>query len=133
MWLFTKYGFFSVVCAKQKTTTGFDGPMDPGHMMVRARKRAHLVNLQIAATNIPEVRDAPIIAKGGTDYPVRLVIPRYAWDCLAVELAQDVKYDNFKSEVSATSPETDYLDLLHEVWAASRDLHRPRPRPLPGT
>lgn len=36
MWLFTRYGFFSVVCARQG-----DGshvmPVDPDRMMVRAR------------------------------------------------------------------------------------------------
>jgi len=38
MWLFTKHGFFSAVCARQGN--GEHGqPVDPGRIMVRARGR----------------------------------------------------------------------------------------------
>ena len=40
MWLFTKHGFFSAVCARQGS--GKHGqPVDPGRIMVRARVRGH--------------------------------------------------------------------------------------------
>lgn len=45
MWLFTKYGFYSAVCARQG-----DGklgqPVDPNRIMVRARVRRHLETLK---------------------------------------------------------------------------------------
>ena len=41
MWIFTKHGFFSAVCARQGD--GRHGqPVDPDRMMVRARNRGHL-------------------------------------------------------------------------------------------
>jgi hypothetical protein len=40
MWIFTRYGFFSIACARQS-----DGAVDPGTVMVRARRRAHLEKL----------------------------------------------------------------------------------------
>jgi hypothetical protein len=41
MWIFSKYGFFSAVCARQGD--GSHGqPVDPERMMVRARDQGHL-------------------------------------------------------------------------------------------
>jgi hypothetical protein len=45
MWLFTKYGFYSAVCARQGD--GSHGqPVDPNRIMVRARMRQHLEALK---------------------------------------------------------------------------------------
>ena len=45
MWLFTKYGFFSAVCARQGS--GHHGqPVDLNRIMVRARLRTHLEALK---------------------------------------------------------------------------------------
>lgn len=46
MWVFTKHGFFSAVCARQGS--GKHGqPVDPNRIMIRARVRAHLEALQV--------------------------------------------------------------------------------------
>jgi hypothetical protein len=45
MWVFTKHGFFSAVCARQGS--GERGqPVDPNRIMVRARVRGHLEALR---------------------------------------------------------------------------------------
>jgi hypothetical protein len=41
MWLFIRYGFYSIACASHP-----DGSLDPQTVMVRARRTAHLSNLQ---------------------------------------------------------------------------------------
>jgi hypothetical protein len=44
MWIFTRYGFFSAVCAREGD--GAHGrPIDPDRIMVRARLRDHLERL----------------------------------------------------------------------------------------
>jgi hypothetical protein len=37
VWLFTRYGFYSIACASQP-----NGAIDPGTVMIRARRAAHL-------------------------------------------------------------------------------------------
>lgn len=50
MWIFTKYGFYSAVCARQGD--GSSGqPIDPERLMVRARVRAHLDATQTTVTS----------------------------------------------------------------------------------
>ena len=41
MWVFTKYGFFSAVCAR-KGSGKYGQPVDPDRIMIRARLRSHL-------------------------------------------------------------------------------------------
>jgi len=42
MWIFTKYGFFSIACANKPGS----GDIDPNVVMVRSRLKGHLVNLR---------------------------------------------------------------------------------------
>ena len=44
MWLFTKHGFYSAVCARQGEGNRTE-PVDPDRVMVRARVSSHLENL----------------------------------------------------------------------------------------
>ena len=97
MWLFTKHGFFSAVCARQGS--GKHGqPVDPGRIMVRARVRGHLDALR---SRFPELLEGcEILDSGGTDYAYRLFVAKPAWMEVAAELAEETDYDNFKSEVA---------------------------------
>lgn len=64
MWLFTKHGFFSAVCARRGN--GKHGqPVDPSRIMVRARVRGYLKALQ---TRFPDqLGSCEILDSGGTD------------------------------------------------------------------
>ena len=68
MWIFTKYGFYSAVCAHQGD--GRHGrPVDPDRIMVRARVRGHLDALK---ERLPDLLgDCEIKAFAGTDYAFR--------------------------------------------------------------
>lgn len=63
MWLFTQYGFFSVVCARD--LTGKMKGIDPKTFMVRARSRQHLESLQ---SRCAELRGFEIADTKNTDY-----------------------------------------------------------------
>ncbi len=45
MWIFTKHGFYSAVCARQGDG-GHNEPVDPDRIMIRGRIRGHLEALQ---------------------------------------------------------------------------------------
>lgn len=126
MWLFTREGFFSVVCARQGD--GKRGrPIDPKRVMVRARVRAHLEALQARFPELLggcEIREFP-----GADYAWRLFVPKSVWAEVVRRLAEDIDYDNFKAATARRQgPEgTAYVEALHVVWRTMLGLQRQQP------
>jgi hypothetical protein len=129
MWLFTKYGFYSVVSARMSAKP--NAPVDPARVMIRARKREHLDNLIARFTIDPRPGDrtdlldwltVKVVETKATDYPFRLFVPKPVWADAAHDLATEIGYDNFKSEVHATADDPSYLSALHEVWGAGRRM-----------
>lgn len=102
MWIFSRYGFYSVVAA------------GPGKLGVRARDKKHLENLierfakYLAGASIIETKEA--------DYRYRIMVNRKQWAAIARSLAHDVDYRNFKSEVRTKLGACDYESALHRVW-----------------
>ena len=97
MWLFTKHGFFSVVCARQGD--GKHGrPIDTTRLMVRARVRGHLETLRKRWPDHLGLCD--IRTSAGSDYAFRMFVDKHAWSRVISELALETDYDNFKSEVA---------------------------------
>lgn len=124
MWLYTKYGFFSVT----------QDPHNKLRVQVRARARAHLVALRMAVLKSDlsikhggqlvdgDTHDYPIHPTPHNDYAFRIFMPKDEWVVWAFYLAHDIDYTNFKSAVEAREcpdvrkPLSPYTELLHKVW-----------------
>ena len=118
MWLFTKYGFFSVVAAKKPDGKTLSSKLDPTQLMVRARVRQHLVNLQMRFASL---RDLAVLEDEGADYRFRLVVPKADWAMINRELADEIDYGNFKGLCERSDiVDRQYTSALHAVW----DIHR---------
>jgi hypothetical protein len=115
MWVFTRYGFYSIACGSKK-----DGSLDRQSVMLRARCLAHLRNLQkrFSALAVGNILETP-----NHDYRYRLVIPKASWTAIIGELAQEQEWSNFKNEAAKYQGKSGrgYVDALHEVWAV---MHR---------
>jgi hypothetical protein len=123
MWIFTKHGFFSAVCARQGD--GRHGrPIDPDRIMVRARVRSHLEALKKRFPNI--LGECGIRESAGTDYAFRLFVQKSAWMEVLAGLAEETDYDNFKSEVARHQGRAGaaYAHSLHEVWSVMNQLQK---------
>jgi hypothetical protein len=119
MWIFTVEGFFSIVCASRA-----DRSVDPDLLMVRARRREHLRNLQ---RRFQELREFSVIVLPKRDYRCRLIIPKATWIAVSKKLAADLDYSNFKSAVAERSRgEGEYLRALHDVWSRMHCLQNVR-------
>ena len=121
MWIFTKHGFFSAVCARQGN--GKHGqPIDRDRIMVRARIKDHLVALK---NRFPELLgNCEIQESASTDYAIRLFVKKSLWTQVAAGLAEETDYDNFKSEVArhqGTGGQA-YEHSLHDVWSVMNRL-----------
>jgi hypothetical protein len=123
VWLFSKYGFYSAVCARQGD--GEQGrPVDPARIMVRARLRSHL---QALKERFPDLLgDCEVRELAGTDYAYRLFVLKSAWARVLAGLAEETDYDNFKSEVARHQGRDGaaYAQALHEVWAVMYGLQK---------
>ncbi len=123
MWIVCKHGFFSAVCARQGD--GNHGqPIDTNLLMVRARVRGHLEALK---ARFPELLGTcPIREFAGADYAFRVFVAKAVWSQVLTALAEEVDYDNFKSEVSRSqgSAGATYVKALHDVWSVMVKLQR---------
>lgn len=123
MWVFTKYGFFSAVCAR-KGNGKYGQPVDPDRIMIRARLRSHLDAL---LKRFPDLfGESEIQTFTGTDYAFRIFVPKSAWSDVLAALATETDYDNFKSEVARHLGKDGmaYERSLHHVWDVMYGLQR---------
>jgi hypothetical protein len=118
MWLFTRYGFYSIACARQP-----DGALDPHTLMVRGRRVAHLKNLQ---KRFPALASSEIVTLPNRDYRYRLIVSKEVWGTTVLELAQEQEWSNFKNETARYQGggDSDYLHALHEVWSVMHSLQK---------
>ena len=114
MWLFTNFGFFSVV---QKT-----GESD---LTVRTRFEGDLE--QLRKLYLPAL--GPTIQYGGTDYQFRATASHADVAAALAKITQDIHYDNFKDAVDAKQG-VERHDAYYDVWMALDDAAK---RSKPGT
>lgn len=123
MWLFTKYGFYSAVCAR--TENGEYGqPVDTNRIMVRARLTEHLENLKNRFHEL--LGDCEIKEYAGSDYACRIFLPKSVWSKVVEQLASETDYDNFKSEVARYLGKKGegYEHSLLRVWNVMYQLQK---------
>lgn len=123
MWVFTKHGFFSAVCARQGS--GEHGnPVDPNRIMVRARVGAHLEALKKRFPD--QLGPCEIQEFAGSDYAVRIFVAKSVWSQVLAGLAEETDYDNFKSEVARHQGRAGaaYERSLHDVWSVMYRLQK---------
>ena len=112
MWIFTQYGFFSAVCARDE-----QGQPNPEEMMIRARDKEHLERLQ---ERFHQLRAYQIKESPRADYRYRIIVGKPVWAEVSLELVQEIDYDNFKDKVAETYADNDnmmrYEHSLHQVW-----------------
>lgn len=123
MWLFTRYGFFSIACARSA-----NGSLDPHTLMVRGRRKAHLENLQ---SRFKQIAAAEIITLPDCDYRYRLIVPKTVWSTVVAELAEEQTWSNFKNEAGRFQGAAgeDYERALHIVWEVMDKIQKSESRP----
>ncbi len=124
MWIFSRYGFFSAVSARQGD--GAHGqPVDPERIMVRARVRGHLEAL---IEGFPQLVGSAIKTFPATDYAYRIFVSKSVWSQVLAALGGDIDYDNFKSEVARFQGRGGgaYERALHDVWSVMYALQEQR-------
>lgn len=115
MWLFSKLGFYSAVCARKNK--GQSTEIDPDRIMVRARVKKHLTNLK---AHFPDLIGVKIQQDAGTDYRYRIIVSKTIWEHIVAKLAAEIEYGNFKAAVK----DEDYHYYLGRVWSVMLEMQR---------
>lgn len=122
MWLFTRFGFFSVVVDPTiKPERNAHGVTAHYNIAIRARVRKDLLLLLELPTGLraaqPEIVEIP-----NRDYPYRIYASREELQDIMLCLANDLDYSNFKSMIDeAPGQGQDRHDLYMQVWTV---MHR---------
>jgi hypothetical protein len=127
MWIFTRYGFYSVGCADKP-----DGSLDTETVMVRARRVAHLRSLQ---KRFAALADCKILTWPKRDYRYRIIVSKTSWIAVLGELAAEQNWSNFKNEAAKydAASNKDYVRALHDVWSVMNRLQECEDRPHRGS
>ena len=108
MWIFSKYGYFSIVKKKYG-----DQVKD---YQVRARSYTDLEQL-LQHTPILE----RIIHTPNADYHYRITVDADELNDILSTLSHSIEYDNFKGEIGTTKEQKDKLPSYHQIWEV---MHR---------
>jgi hypothetical protein len=120
MWIqLPSIGFVSLACARKAPGPG--QAIDTNKLMLRARKRKHLENLQRAC---PKLAKFEIIESTGTDYRFRIVAPKKAVAASIAALVEALDYSNTKATAELRSAEVgeDFVHALHRTWSVMHEL-----------
>ena len=113
MWLFTKYGFFSIVQDRN----------DSRRVLVRARIRNDLERLLHLLDDKCDGEAPEVVEMPDADYAFRIFLDKAAWAKVAKVLANDIDYGNFKNAVHG---EPDRDQAYMEVWSSLSRLQEDR-------
>lgn len=120
MWIFTKDAVISAV--EFDPTNGYDSeglipPQERTHLMVRARRREHLVNFGFSESKVVESITA--------DYPYRVFISKTTFGEMMQRHAESIDYENYKGEAADNLP----YEMLTQIWASAKVHLDPRETP----
>lgn len=103
MWLFTKYGFYSIVQDEN----------DKSIYKVRARKKTDLQELQ---RNVTEISGGSIQQDNQADYRFRIFINQQQFKAVMNHLSNTLDYSNFKDSIYSNKSQKDKLESYHQIW-----------------
>jgi len=109
MWVFSKWGFVSIV---KKGVNGDE-------WQVRSRSREDLINLIKAA----DLRGQNVIETFGSDYRYRLVIKADELSLIFDAFESSIDYPNYKTRLSQTPGQEKNCRAAHTVWGVIADAH----------
>lgn len=121
MWVFTPFGFVSVVAHRDRE----------GFLVVRGRVEADVRAFRDRVSHRLHQKDecSDVVSTPGADYPFRFECSRrmLSW-ALAQFVEEDLDYDNFKNEVARVQGRA-RAHAYCDVWGVMRELEAPRPTP----
>lgn len=102
MWLFSKYGFYSITRTQNRN-----------EWQVRSRVKKDLQNL---IDNIGAIKKSKIIETIDSDYRFRIILDSEQYIDLSAFLIASVDYTNFKNKVTSLDDQKEKGPLYMQIW-----------------
>lgn len=115
MWLFTDFGFFSVVKSKE----------EHDKVLVRGRTVEDLERLVLRHGSSLNSTVSDILLTPYNDYCCRLIVPANLWSQALFEISENIDYDNFKDAVKSRLGH-DRANQCGSIWSTMLGLQYPR-------
>ena len=115
MWLFTDFGFFSVVKSNE----------EHDKVLVRGRTVEDLERLVLRHGSSLNSTVSDILMTPKNDYCCRLIVPASLWSQAVFEISENIDYDNFKNSVKKKLGH-DRANQCASIWCTMRGLQYPR-------
>ncbi len=121
-------GWLSIVLVDERLV---DDPSSLPRVLVRARRRAHLIALQQRYPDL--LGGIEVMATPAADYPVRFApIPRTTWAEILRRLGDELTHTNVKAAFSQNPidpPEAHrrVMEALNSIWSSLRGIEDQRP------
>lgn len=112
MWIYTRYGFYSVTL----------DPANREQLQVRARSAEDLRNLSHYGLSAKWIKRNIRFAGANRDYPCRIFIAKERWVAVLAAILRDIDYSNFKDAAEDVFPERH--DILFNIWATTMRIER---------
>ncbi len=123
MWLFTQYGFYSVVVQSAgKSAAHDDDNDDDENYLVRSRVRNDLEILKALAH-----LDNEILENAGTDYRYRMILNAEDWSRALGSLGASIDYSNFKNRIGELPDQGGKSAAYHQIWTTLLAVKEPSP------
>ncbi len=114
MWIFTRWGFYSVACARQGDG-GHENEIDPHNLIVAATLRSQLEAIQLHLPDL--IGNCAIKEHADADFKYQMFVEKNIWSQVMLSLSQELNYDNFRDEMvkEHSMDDTQYLKQLTSV------------------
>ena len=114
MWLFTRWGFYNIACARQGDDGGIGDEIDPHSLVVEAFDERHLAALK---SHLPDLIGNCFIKEvAESELRFHMIVEKNIWSQVMLSLSQELNYDDFREEMVRTHSMDDpaYLKAMTE-------------------
>ena len=97
MWLFTRWGFYSIACARQGNDGSTGNEIDSHSLVIEAFDEQHLTALK---SHLPDLIGNCFIKKvADSEFRFHMIVDKNIWSQVMLSLSQELNYDDFREEM----------------------------------
>lgn len=115
MWLFTRWGFYSITCARQGDDASTGNEIDAHSLVIEAFNEQHLTALK---SHLPDLIGNCLIKEvAESEFRFHMIVDKNIWSQVMLSLSQELNYDDFREEMVQKHSMDDpaYLKVITDI------------------
>ena len=114
MWLFTRWGFYSIACARQGDG-GNENEINSHSLVIEAFSQQHLEALK---AHLPDLIGNSFIQEvAESELRFHMIVDKNIWSQVMLSLSQELNYDDFREEMvqKHSMDDPSYLKAMTDI------------------